>query len=62
MNKVTQPTAAMKHASPKVHEGYWKPDGSAQSNAPKWAKYHTDMARAVSGRVESCGVPNALEM
>ena len=44
MNKVTQPTAAMKHASPKVHEGYWKPDGSAQSTAPKWAKYHTDMA------------------
>ena len=44
MNKVTQPTAAMKHASPKVHEGYWRPDGSAQSTAPKWAKYHTDMA------------------
>ena len=44
MNKVTQPTVAMKHASPKVHEGHWKPDGSAQVDAPKWAKYHTDMA------------------
>ncbi|MDP2875011.1 MAG: pyridoxal-dependent decarboxylase [Holophaga sp.] len=24
-------------------ERYWKPDGSAQDRAPKWAKYRTDM-------------------
>jgi len=43
MNKVIPPSAVMKHASPKVHEGHWKADGDAHSKAPKWARYHTEM-------------------
>ena len=43
MNKVFQPKLAMKHASPKIHEGHWKEDGTALPRAPKWAKYRADM-------------------
>lgn len=43
MNKVTQPTAAIRHASRLAHEGHWKADGSANSKAPKWAKYRAEM-------------------
>jgi len=43
-SKITQPAAPPKHASPNVHEGHWKADGSAHGQAPNWAKYHTEMA------------------
>jgi glutamate/tyrosine decarboxylase-like PLP-dependent enzyme len=35
---------ALKIAEPKIYEDHWKKDGAAHKEAPKWAKYHTDMA------------------
>jgi L-2,4-diaminobutyrate decarboxylase len=36
--------AALQIAEPKIYEDHWKRDGAAHGKAPKWAKYHTDMA------------------
>lgn len=44
MNKMTPVVAAPKSVSPKEYEAHWKADGTAHPKAPKWAKYHTDMA------------------
>jgi L-2,4-diaminobutyrate decarboxylase len=44
MNIVARPIKATKHGSPKDYERHWKPDGTAHGQAPKWAKYRTDMA------------------
>lgn len=43
-NRKTPATAGKALAAPDEYEGHWKPDGSAQKHAPKWARYHTDMA------------------
>ncbi len=33
-----------KAAAPEIYEKHWHKDGKAHGAAPKWAKYHTDMA------------------
>jgi glutamate/tyrosine decarboxylase-like PLP-dependent enzyme len=43
MNKMTPIVPAPKNEPPKKYEDHWKPDGTAHANAPKWAKYRTDM-------------------
>ncbi len=35
---------ALTNAAPKIYEDHWKADGAAHGKAPRWAKYHTDMA------------------
>lgn len=42
MNKMTP--VVPKATSPKDYESHWGRDGAAHVKAPKWAKYHTDMA------------------
>jgi len=36
--------APVKAVSPQTYEKHWHKDGKAHGAAPKWAKYHTDMA------------------
>ena len=40
----TVPPIALQTSPPKIYEDHWKADGAAHGKAPKWAKYHTDMA------------------
>ncbi len=40
----TPKTQALRIAEPKIFEDHWTKDGASHGTAPKWAKYHTDMA------------------
>ncbi len=44
MNKIVPIAPDGPAPTPKDYENHWKTDGSAHGKAPKWAKYHTDMA------------------
>jgi L-2,4-diaminobutyrate decarboxylase len=44
MSSVTKEEAAPKSQGHKRHEAHWKSNGKAHNGAPKWAKYHTEMA------------------
>ena len=43
MSSITKTEAVKKNASQKGYESHWKSDGSAHSQAPKWAKHHSKM-------------------
>jgi L-2,4-diaminobutyrate decarboxylase len=51
-----------KNPSPNDYERHWKADGSAQSQAPKWAKYRTDMAREFPSPFRGGKDPLALQV
>ena len=44
MSNPTRAADATTHASPKDYEAHWNADGAAHDQAPKWAKYRTEMA------------------
>ena len=52
----------LKIAEPKIYEAHWTKDGAAQEVAPKWAKYHTDMASEFPSPFRGKGDPLAHQI
>ena len=44
LRAIARTNTSTKIVAPKVYEDHWKKGGVAHNHAPKWAKYHTEMA------------------
>lgn len=62
MTDIARAAVPTKHAPPDDYEGHWKADGTAHGQAPKWAKYRTEMASEFPSPFRGTKDPLALQI